>query len=456
MREPTVWIVIRKDLLRRLRSPLASIVYLLFPFVFSGLMALAFGSGGGGGIPRVQVAIVDQDAGIISRFVLSVFSQEQVSRFFETTQTSAEEAMELVEKNKVAGAIIIPKGFSEAVLDRRETHLKVIKNPAQSIGPMAIEEMAEMIAQILDGGAKVLAEPLERIMGLARGTDSTAPRMIQGGFPTDEAVAEIAALVNRTLRSIRHFAFPPVICLERTQILAASQDAADQAESAAKSAAAGSSGDGGEPDEEEGTSRLVLIFSYVLPGMATFALFMLALGFMADIPRERNIGTLARQLTSPVHASGIIAGKILSTVIMGLLVAAAMAVIGALLLKVRADLGAFALLCLAFLGAATGFLTLVFGFARSEQQGSTLASIVIMVMAMVGGSWIPLNSLPSFCRMLAPATLNYWAITGFQEIMISGAGIVEIAQPLAILFTVGIVGTLVGSWIVQRRLMQGA
>ncbi len=474
----TVWIIMCKDLLRRLRSPLALVVYLLFPFIFSGLMALAFGTGGGGSIPRFKVALVNQDGGFVSRFVLGAFNQEQVSRYFESTEVALDEAMRLVERNKVAGAIIIPEGFSDAVLERRQTHLRVIKNPAQSIGPMAIEEAAEMICRLLDGAAKVLEEPLGRFVNLTRESEDAARENSWAGFPADENVAEIARMVNRSLREVRRFAFPPVIRLEKgdDREVAGGRAALDSpddtgtgaAGDAGASAGTGEAGDAGasadaggsgasaeDSSEDSEASRFLLIFQHVLPGMATFALLILALGFMADIPRERRMGTLARQLAAPVLARDVVAGKIMSTMVMGLIVAAAMAVVGALLLKARADLGGFILLSLAFLGASTGLLAVVFGSTRSEQQGATLASIIVMLMSLLGGSWIPLNVLPPFFAKLAQVTLNYWAIRGYQSLIMSEAGIPEIAVPLVILFAVGIVGTLAGSWVMQRRLMQG-
>jgi len=413
----------QKDLRRRLRSPLAPIVYLLFPFIFSLLMALAFGTGGGEeSIPRVKAALVDEDGGLVARFVRGAFGQEQVTRYFEVIETSRDEALGLVRQSKIAGIIVIPEGFSTAVLEGRPTQFEVIRNPAESIGPLAIEEAAEMIAVLLDGAATVFAEPLAEIRELVQGE----------GAPPDQGVVEIAVMINAAFKDIGHFVFPPVIQLKR----GAEQTA--------------------EGEEDEQGSQFQAIFLYAMPGMATFALFILALGFMADIPRERGLGTLARQLTAPVPANSIVAGKVLATMAMGMIVAAAMAVLGAGLFGARANLPAFALLCLTFLGAATGILTLVFGIARSEQQGGTFASILVMVMAFLGGSWIPLRFLPSFVTTLAKGTVNYWAIQGFNTLLGTGGGIGDIAGPLLVLAGIAGVGILGGGLLMQKRLMQGA
>ncbi len=425
----TAWIVMRNDLLRRWRSPLAAVVYLIFPFVFSGLIALAFGTGGKARVPRIQVALVDQDGGFVARFVSGAFAQEQVAQYFETSQVTEEEAVRLIEGNQVSGAIVIPEGFSDAVLEGRATHLRVVRNPAQSIGPVAVEEAASMIALLVGGAATVLSEPLAELRRtLDEGQSS------EDHFPSDARVAGIAAQVNRSFRGAGRFAFPPVIRLAK-------------GDAAADSTAADSDA-GGRP-------QFLLIFSFVLPGMATFALLILSLGFMADVPRELSRGTLQRQLAAPVRASGVVFGKMFSCAIMGVIISAAMALVGALMLGVRADLAAFVLLCLAFVLASTGFLTFVFSIVRSEAQGATLASIVIMVMSFLGGSWFPIDSLPPFVEKLAYGTLNYWGIRGFRTLILTDAGVAEIAVPLLVLLVTGVVTSLVGSWAMHRRLTQG-
>jgi ABC-2 type transport system permease protein len=427
--------VMLKDLRRRARAPLAPLMMLAFPFLFAGLIALAFGGGGATRAPRFQVALVDQDGGLVARFVRGAFGQEQVSRILEVTETDLPHALRLIERNRVGGAIVIPSGFSQAVLDRQPAQLRVLRNPASAIGAAAVEETAEFLALLLEGATNVLARPLERLRSMMA-AGAAAPGAAGGtgvgpGWAPDASVSEIAVLVNQSLRGVSRFATPPAIYLKEP----AATDST------------------GTTSKENGFSQ---IFGYVLPGMAAFALFFLAVGLMGDIFRERSLGTLNRQLTAPVRAVEIVLGKILATVAVGVIVAAGMALIGGVLLQVRADLGAFALLCLAFLLAVTGFVTLLYSFARNEQQGGTLTAIVMMVMAFLGGSFIPLESMPRFVAGIAPLTLNYWAIRGFQTLLVSHGGLADVAVPLAVLLAVGIVSVLAGGSWLQRRMMRGA
>jgi ABC-2 type transport system permease protein len=416
----TVLRITAKDLRRRARGPLAPLVMLAFPFVFAGLIALAFGGGGGHAAPRFRVALVDEDGGLVARFVNAAFTSEQAAKFLEVTPVDLPHAMRLIERNRAGGAIVIPVGFSEAVLDRRPASLRVIRNPASAIGAQATEETAAFLAVLLEGATDVLAEPLGRVRAMMQTGGA-------GGWAPDASVSDIAVEVNRSLRPAGRFLFPPAIRLRKP------------------AAPAG---------EAQGNFRL--IFQSVLPGMAVFELFFLATGLMADLFRERSHGTLGRQLTLPVRASSVVLGKILATMAIGAIVAAAMAAVSGILLGVRADLPAFAVLSLAFLLAVTGFVTLLYSFARDERQGGTINSITLMVMAFLGGSFIPLEALPAFVRGIAPVTLNYWAIRGFRTLLESGGGLAEIALPVAVLLAVGVAGVLAGGAVTQRRLMRGA
>ena len=49
-----------------------------------------------------------------------------------------------------------------------------------------------------------------------------------------------------------------------------------------------------------------------------------------------------------------------------------------------------------------------------------------MIMAFIGGSWMPLEMLPAFVRRLAPFTINYWAIDGYKRLLFADAGLVHV------------------------------
>jgi|GEM_PF-946004 len=434
----TAFIIMRKDLRRRLRSPLALIIYLLFPFIFSGLMALAFGgSSSQSGPPRFGLALVNQDTGLVGGLLVGAFENEKMEQYFDTTVVDSLGADELIRDNEVGGAIVIPPGFTKALLYNQATGLKVLKSPSQMIAPMAIEEVAELIAMALDGFATVLAEPLSRITTAVDGESTVAQ---------EADVAEISVMVHRAIEGAIRYGWPPAITLIETDNLLHPEQSSAPDTTAAP---------GDETVASDDSSGFLLVFKYVLPGMGTFALIVLALGFLGDIPRERSLGTLARQMTAPVSLRAIITGKLLAVMVMALLIAVIMAVIGAWLLKIEANLIAFLVLCVVFVFSITGFLLFFFSFSRSESQGATSAWIVMMVMSMLGGSWIPLSALPSFVTTLAKGTLNYWAIKGFTDLFFRNADLAAIVPSLLVCGITGLIGLFVGSWCLERKLSSG-
>lgn len=447
--------IMRKDLLRRWRTPLAPIVFLLFPFVFSGLIALAFGTGGGEGkLPQFKMAVVDEDGAFVGGLLRGALNQEQAAQYLEASDMTLPEALAAIEHNRVAGAIVIPKGFTKAVWRGEPAILRVIRNPAQAIGPVAVEETAEFLALLLNGASELLAEPLGRIRAEVA-ADSSARAGEPFGWPArgsrtwahDQQVADIAVLMNHTIESAGRFLLPPRIQIKRVSAPVVASPAGGQRAPAAADTAAGSTA------SSDDSFRAV--FQYVLPGMAAFALFILAIGLSADLFVERRHWTLARQLAAPIHVRDLVFGKMSATLVVGLIIAALMGLIGALLLGARADLAAFALLAFAFLLAVIGFVTFLYSFARNEQRGATLASIVLMVMAFLGGSFIPLETMPRFVHSLAPFTLNYWAIEGFHTLLFEHGGIASVAKPLLVLAVVGLVSAWLGSAMLQRQFMKG-
>jgi ABC-2 type transport system permease protein len=105
--------------------------------------------------------------------------------------------------------------------------------------------------------------------------------------------------------------------------------------------------------------------------------------------------------------------------------------------------------------ATTGFAAAVFGLARGERQGATLASLVSLVMAFAGGSFIPLNSLPAALRALSPYSLIYWAADGYRKLVLDSAGVRDVLPNISILAVAGLVLLAVAAPLWQRRLLRG-
>lgn len=414
-----VLLLVAKDLTRRLRAPLPLVILLLFPVFFAGVMALVFGTRGDAA-PKVRLAIENRDDGLLARLLVSSFGSEQLAKLFEVTSVETD-GRALVEEGKVSALLVIPERFTQDVLDGKAVTLSLVRNPAEGILPEIAEQVASLMTLVLDGGARVLREP----MGEVRPFFEDA-----AGAPTDARVSEISVVFNRTIREAGKFALPPAIALE---------------------------GAFGETTKTEGSSsNASFIFLLVLPGVAVYSLFLIGDAAMRDVITETALGTLRRQLAGPVSVRTILLAKTVYTFALSLLCLAVLAAVGGFVLESAVSAPAFVVLSLAVVLTVAGASAFIYGLARTERRGATTSSIVYLSMAFLGGSFVPIDNLPAAVRKIAPLTPFYWGTRGFQEILGKGAGLADVATNVAILAALGAALLAVGVVALARSMRSGA
>ena len=105
--------------------------------------------------------------------------------------------------------------------------------------------------------------------------------------------------------------------------------------------------------------------------------------------------------------------------------------------------------------ASAGLGSLVYGFARTERTGSTIHTVLVMAMALLGGSFMPVQQMPAAIRNVAPYTINYWGIQGLQDLTARGGGTMAVLAPSAILMVFGVIGIVIGWLRLSRRFASG-
>jgi ABC-2 type transport system permease protein len=416
-------LVVRKDLLRWWRSPLMAIVFLIFPLLFSFIIGLAFGNNGSGqGLPAIPLALVDEDHGLAARAAAAAFTSGKGPIRFEVKTVDLPAATKMIEANKVSAVLRLPAGFTDHLMTGTCTQMSLVKNPAESINPTIVEEYVGVLALLGTSASRLLGDPMREIRESGKFE----------GIPSDAFISRVSVDIGHRIRGIGRFAFPPAIRLEKP---------APPADAAKK---------------PSGSSTPFAIALFVLPGMATFSLLTLAMTSMADLRREEVAGTLARQFTMPSPVWATILGKALATLILALACILVLSIVAAVMSSgATVSLPGFVALALAFAIATTGFATLLQSLFDSERTGTAVGSIILMVMSMIGGSWIPLNVLPSFVRTLAHLTLNYWANEGFRRLLFENASMAGLLPNVGVLLGAGALFSLVAVAMIRRRFLRG-
>lgn len=418
--------MVAKDLRRRLRSPLPTLLLLVFPLIFAGLIALTFG-GGEARAPRVRLLVEDRDGGLVGRLLLSALGQEEVQKHVEmlAVKNVGGDVGALLERRQAAALLRLPAGLSEDFVAGRPARLELIRSPAQSILPDVAEQLTTVMAEVLSSSARLLRGPLDQIR---------AARMPQGagGGVADREVARIAVLANGVVSRARPYLLPPVVRLATTTLPAP-----------------------GDRPRAAGAPRGNSLFLLFLPGISVFSLFSLSDQMMRDVLVEARQKTLRRQLAGPLRAGRVLVAKALATAALAGLSLVFLTVLGALLAPRGVDLAGYLLLSLALVTATTGFASAMYAAARNERQGATLAAMLSLVMAFAGGAFVPLDSLPGLLRWLSPFSLIYWATRGYQRLVVNGEGLAAVLPNIAILAGVGALLLALSAPLWQRRLLRG-
>jgi len=414
-----IFLLVRKDLLRRLRSPLSILVVLCFPLIFSAMIALAFG--GGSSIPRAQLLIEDLDDSFLSGVLLNAATGDEMAEYFDVRQVGPE-GREEMEEGEASALIRIPENFGEDLLAGEQITFELVRNPAQGILPEIAEQSLSVFTELLSAASRILREPLEGMQGMLDADQE----------PTALEVASLATDLYETINLSEAFLFPPAITLKAVQLT-----------------------DEKDEDDVDGSSGLV-IFLFILPGISVWALFMVGDSAMRDILTETNEGTLSRQLSGPLGPGELLLGKVVYTAVLSSISLLIIATIGWSVSSRPVDAVGFLCLSAAVILAATGYASIIYGGVKSEQQGATLSSLLLLVFGFTGGAFLPLNALPEVMQSIARISPFYWATIGYQNLLVEGGGLTEILFSIGVLLVIGLVFLVTGTVLLRRKIRSGA
>jgi linearmycin/streptolysin S transport system permease protein len=180
---------------------------------------------------------------------------------------------------------------------------------------------------------------------------------------------------------------------------------------------------GREQYEEEGglPKRGSLRFQILVPSYTvTFAFFLvLTVGWM--FVSERRQGTLVRLRAAPLTRGQLLLGKFLPALGVSLfqgvfLLAAAKVLFG---LKFGAQPVWLLAVVAATAFAATGLAMLVASLAKTETQVAVYGTLLVLVLAGIGGSMMPRDLMPESMRQISHVTPHAWALDAYQQLLLN-------------------------------------
>lgn len=356
-----------KDLRQRLRDRSLVLMTIVVPLGLSFILGQVFG---GIGTPdAARIAVVDEDRGEgAARFVADALRPaERAGAIRVRTAPSPAAGARLADRGEVAAVIVIPAGFSTAVRSGGPVTMRVIGDADSPVG-------AQVARAVTDAYAAELRAVRLSVAVALRGPPRDADQARE--------LADRAAKV------------PPPLTVS----------------------------------DVSAVRRQLDMTTYLAAGMAVFFLFFTVQSGVTGLLDERRDGTMARLLAAPVPPAAILAGKLLSSYLTGIVSMGTLAVGTSLALG--ADWGdpfGVALLVLAGVLSATGVMAFVATFARTSEQAGNWQSITAVVLGLLGGTFFPVAQAGGVIGALSHITPHRWFMRGLADL--SGGGGVGVVLP---------------------------
>jgi ABC-2 type transport system permease protein len=148
----------------------------------------------------------------------------------------------------------------------------------------------------------------------------------------------------------------------------------------------------------------------LMVNMITWGAFAAALFAGARVAIERDAGWQRQLRLTPLTGRGYLVGKAIVGMVVAIPAVVLVSLVGALGEGVRLDPGQWLHIVLGVWLAAIPFalLGLLLGQYGTADSMQSITGVLMMVLAMFGGLWVPLNALPDLFSGIAKVLPSYW------------------------------------------------
>lgn len=185
-----------------------------------------------------------------------------------------------------------------------------------------------------------------------------------------------------------------------------------------------------------------------VPGMAAmFATFTASFAGFTFF-REHGWHTWDRLRASQATTPDIMFGKLTPTLVIALIQMASLFILGVILLDlvIAGSLTALGMIVIAFSVAMLSFGMAITALSRTSLQLNTFSNLFGIVFAGIGGALVPIVVLPDWVQSVARFVPTYWAMEGFLDVILDGAGIADVLIPTGVLFLFAVGFTLIAAF----------
>jgi ABC-2 type transport system permease protein len=188
-------------------------------------------------------------------------------------------------------------------------------------------------------------------------------------------------------------------------------------------------------------------------GQMVLFIFITSMIAAAALIETRRLGMSRRMLSTPTSDRAIVAGEAIGRFTVAVVQGGFIMMGTALIFGVFwGDPVAALALMLSFALVASGAGMLLGAAARSSQQAIAIGILLGNALAAVGGAMLPLEFFSPTMHTIAHFTPHAWAIEGFNELVLRGGGVTQVAAHIGVLLGTAAVLFALASWQLRRAI----
>ena len=188
-----------------------------------------------------------------------------------------------------------------------------------------------------------------------------------------------------------------------------------------------------------------------VPAWTLFAIFFIIVPLSINMVKEKSQGTFVRLRTNPVSYATVLGGKTVVFLVVCLIQFVLMMLVGIYLFPAIGlpTLDVSGKLFLAFLVAlfsglaAVGLGLLLGTVANSQEQAAPFGATFVVVLAALGGVWVPVFMMPNFMQFVSKLSPMNWGLNAFYDVFLRNVGLIEILPDLLLLFLFFLITTII-------------
>ena len=400
----------RKDIKLYFNDRRALIMSIAAPIVIASFFGFIFGGSNSTAISRIPVLAVDQDAGSISREVVSRLTAD---KYLDVKPSTLELARAAVREGKATVAFIIPKDFGA--------------NAGQAFFNPTVSKPEVGVLYDPSHGAE-----MSMVQGILTGhvMEAVSKEMFNGQTGRD--------MVTDTLGHLDQSGLPPEQVKNLRELLHGVQGLNAAVQGSATAAAPAGLTVPFQVRSEAVTSGIGVQYNgyaHSFGGMGIQFILFVGIDVGVALLLQRQTGVWKRLRAAPL-SRGVLLGSratsaaLTSMFILMVLFGFARVVFG---VRIQGSMAGFLGVCAAFSLMTASWGLLVAALGKTPEATRGLAIITTLFMVMLGGAWVPTFIFPAWLQKLTVVIPTRWAMDGLDATTWRGLGFSATVLPIALL-----------------------